>query len=112
MYALAQMHVTTRNRRNDDEFTLNCRPTVPVGCEEQVSNAKCTRPFVPLVKGLAPRLSRGGRGVGTPYHIDPLQIHHKVLHSRKIWRELSLVDWPQSARTKISQSIGGFKFGA
>ena len=40
----------------DDAFILNCRPTVPVGCEEQVADAKCTRPFLPLVKGLAPRL--------------------------------------------------------
>ena len=33
--------------RNDDDFTLNCHPTVPVGCEEQVANAKCSRPSVP-----------------------------------------------------------------
>ena len=32
--------------RNDDDFTLNCHPTVPVGCEEQVANAKCSRPSV------------------------------------------------------------------
>ncbi len=25
----------------DDDFTLNCPPTVPVGREEQVGNAKC-----------------------------------------------------------------------
>ena len=30
----------------DDDFILNCRPTVPVGCEEQVGSAKCTRPFL------------------------------------------------------------------
>ena len=33
--------------RNDDDFTLNCHPTVPVGCEEQVANVKCSRPSVP-----------------------------------------------------------------
>ena len=38
----------------DDAFTLNCRPTVPVGCEELVVDV--TRPLLPLVKGLAPRL--------------------------------------------------------
>ena len=32
--------------RNDDDITLNCHPMVPVGCEEQVANAKCTRPSV------------------------------------------------------------------
>ena len=26
----------------DDAFRLNCRPTVPVGCEEQIGNAKCS----------------------------------------------------------------------
>ena len=31
--------------RKDDAFTLNCRPMVPMGCEEQIGNAKCTRPF-------------------------------------------------------------------
>ena len=41
--------------RKNDDFTLNCRSTVPVGCEEQVGNAKCTRPSL-LVEGLAPRL--------------------------------------------------------
>ena len=40
-----------------DTFILNCCPTVPVGCEERVGNVKCTRRFLPLVKGLAPRLS-------------------------------------------------------
>ena len=40
----------------DDAFILNCCPMVPVGCEEQVVDAKCTRPFLPLVKDLAPRL--------------------------------------------------------
>ena len=53
MHVLTQVYVTIRM---DDAFTLNCRPTVPVGCEEQVVDAKCTRPFLPLVKGLAPRL--------------------------------------------------------
>ena len=43
---VAQFHVTVRKTRSDDEFTLNCRPTVPVGCEEQVVDAKCTRPFL------------------------------------------------------------------
>ena len=32
--------------RKDDDFTLNRRPTVPVGCEEQIGNAKCTTPFL------------------------------------------------------------------
>ena len=53
MHALTQVHVTIRM---DDAFTLNCHPTVPMGCEEQVVDAKCTRPFLPVVKGLAPRL--------------------------------------------------------
>ena len=53
MHVLTQVYVTIRM---DDAFTLNCRPTVPVGCEEQVVDAKRTRPFLPLVKGLAPRL--------------------------------------------------------
>ena len=33
--------------RNDDDFILNYHSMVPVGCEEQVANAKCTRPFIP-----------------------------------------------------------------
>ena len=55
MYVLAQVHVIIHV---DDAFTLNYHPTVPMGpgYEEQVGNAKCTRPFLPLVKGLAPRL--------------------------------------------------------
>ena len=53
MHALTQVYIIIRM---DDAFALNCRPTVPVGCEEQVVDAKCTRPFLPLVKGLAPRL--------------------------------------------------------
>ena len=54
MHALTQVYVTIRM---DDAYTLNCRPTVPVGCEEQIVDAKCTRP---LVKGLAPRLINRG----------------------------------------------------
>ena len=53
MHALTQVYVTIRM---DDAFALNCRPTVSMGCEEQVVDAKCTRPFFPLVKGLTPRL--------------------------------------------------------
>ena len=53
MCALMQVYVTIRM---DDAFTLNCCPTVSVGYEEQVGNAKCTRPFLSLVKGLTPRL--------------------------------------------------------
>ena len=49
MHAPKQAYVTICM---DDAFTLNCRPTVPVGCEEQVVDAKCTGPFLPLVKGL------------------------------------------------------------
>ena len=26
----------------DDDFTLNCRPTGTMGCEEQVADVKCT----------------------------------------------------------------------
>ena len=48
----------------DDAFILNCFPMVPMGYEEQVSNTKCTGPFLPLVKGLAPRLCHC-RGVYT-----------------------------------------------
>ena len=33
--------------RNNDDFTLNCHPTVPVGYGEQVPNVKCSRPSVP-----------------------------------------------------------------
>ena len=51
MHTLTRVYVTIRM---DDAFTLNCRPTVPVGCEERVVDA--TRPLLPLVKGLAPRL--------------------------------------------------------
>jgi hypothetical protein len=53
---------TTRKTRNDDEFTLNCRPTVSaVGCEEKISNAT---DLSSLVKGLAPVADPGGvRGV-------------------------------------------------
>jgi hypothetical protein len=45
------MHIcidTTRKTRNNDEFTLNCRPTVSVG---QINNETD-----PSRKGLAPRL--------------------------------------------------------
>ena len=36
-------------------FTPTYHPTVPVGCEEQIGYAKCTRPSLP-VEGLVPRL--------------------------------------------------------
>ena len=49
-----QVYVTIRM---DDAFILNYHPTVPVGYKEQVIDAKCIRPFLPLVKGLAPRLN-------------------------------------------------------
>ena len=50
MHTLMQVHVTIRI---DDAFILDCRqhpPMVPVGCEEQVIDAKYmyTRPFLLL----------------------------------------------------------------
>ena len=48
MHALTQVNITIHM---DDAFTLNCRPTVPVGCKEQVADAKCTRPFLPSCEG-------------------------------------------------------------
>ena len=53
----SSLHISMAHIRKDDNFTLNCRPTGTMGCEEQVADVKCTRPLFPfLVKGLAPRL--------------------------------------------------------
>ena len=41
-----QLNVSMAHIRKDDDFTLNFHPTGTVGCEEQVADVKCTRPFL------------------------------------------------------------------
>ena len=49
----------------DDNFTLNCGPTIPVGCEEQIANA-------------GPFLSCEGAGTQTDYLSQTCHINSQL----------------------------------
>ena len=48
--------------------------------EEQITDAKCTRPCLPLVKGLAPRLLKGGSplsGGGVQFEMATIVLYER-----------------------------------
>ena len=75
----------------DDAFILNCHPTVPVGCEEQVVDAQCTRPY----QTLSPSCEGSGPDYNRPRIADrfksPLQLvdRLKQYSSRRSWTSLA-----------------------